>query len=132
MDRREALQIYVLVVIALVGGFISRAAEERKGDWTLHRSEESGKVEFGLIEHRHGGSSHNESSWPLGIFVGLDLSKPGRQNVKFAISRDAGRFDCEGFVENGEGAGFFHFTADGKYAAELKAIPMCVPRTSKS
>jgi hypothetical protein len=122
MNRREALLVYVLVAVTLLGGLLSRAAEDRKGDWTIHRSDEAGKVEFGLIEHRHGGSSHHESPWPLGVFVGLDLSKAGRQTVKFSITRDAGRFDCEGFVENGEGAGFFHFIADAKYQGELQSL----------
>ncbi len=54
--------------------------------------------------------------------MGLDVSKPGKQNVKFTITRDAGKFDCEGYLENGEGAGFFHFIADAKYPAELKSL----------
>ena len=49
MNRREALLVYVLVAVTLLGGLLSRAAEDRKGDWTIHRSDEAGKVEFGLI-----------------------------------------------------------------------------------
>src|SRR2546429_7234681 len=36
--------------------------------------------------------------------------------------RDAGRFECEGFVKDGEGAGIFHFIPDAKYAQEMKAL----------
>ena len=83
MNRRETLLVCVVIFCGLVGGWISRAAEEHKGDWTLMRTDEPGKVDFAFIEHRHGGSSHHESSWPLSVFVGLDVSKPGKQSVKF-------------------------------------------------
>ena len=35
MNRRETLQVCVVIFCGLLGGCISRAAEERKGDWTL-------------------------------------------------------------------------------------------------
>jgi hypothetical protein len=122
MNRREALLIYIVIAAVSLGGLVSHAAEEGKGDWTLHRSDEAGKVDFALIEHRHGGSSHHVSTWSLNVFVGLDASKPGKQEVKFTVTRDAGRFDCEGFLNNGEGAGIFRFVADAKYAGELQAL----------
>src|SRR5262249_26356657 len=106
-NRRDALVAYILVAFALLGSLASRvvrAAETRSGSWTLQkRSDEPGKVEFGLIEHRQHGMSSHSSDWPIGVFVGLDLSKPGKQDVHFTISRDAGKFECEGYVKDGEG-----------------------------
>ena len=93
MNHREGLLAYFLVAAALIGASMSRAADTRKGDWTLHSSDEPGKVEFALIHTQHGNSSHHSSSWPLAAFVGLDVSKSGKQEVKFHITRDAGRFD---------------------------------------
>ena len=89
MNRRDAMICYVLVVCALLGGLISRAAETVSGSWTIARSLEAGKVEFTLIHNQHGHSSNHESTWPVSAFVGLDLSKPGKQEVKFAVNRDA-------------------------------------------
>jgi len=122
MNRRDGLMAYVLVVCTLLAGWASKASESFNGSWTIERSDEPGKVEFALIHHEHGNSSTHSSAWPLGVFVGLDVSKPGKQEVKFTITRDAGRFDCEGYLNNGEGAGVFHFLADTKYSSEMKSL----------
>lgn len=122
MNRRHALISYVLIVCSLVIVLVVRAADFRTGDWTMHRSGDPGKVEFSLITHQHGGFSHHESDWPVSSFQGLDLSKPGRQDAKFTITRDAGRFDCQGYLENGEGAGAFHFAPDPNYAQQMKSL----------
>lgn len=122
MNRRDGLIVYILVVCTLLAGWMSRAAENFSGTWTIEHSDEPGKVEFALIHHQHGNSSSHESAWPLSVFVGLDVSKPGKQEVKFTITRDAGRLDCEGFVNNGEGAGVFHFVADPKFPSEMNSL----------
>jgi hypothetical protein len=75
-------------------------------------------------------SDHASTRWylpprirlALASFKGLDISKPGKQDAKFTITRDAGRFDCQGYLENGEGAGVFHFTPDPNYAQQMKSL----------
>lgn len=96
--------------------------EVHSGSWTLSKSDEPGKVEFALIEHHHGGMSSHQSDWSASVFVGVDFSKPGRQDVRFTISRDAGKIACEGFLDNGEGAGIFHFQPDPNYSAQMRSI----------
>jgi len=96
--------------------------ESQSGDWTIRRSEIPGKVEFSLMDSRAGHHFHTSSDWPASDFPGLDFSKPGRQEVHFTISRDAGKFECEGFLHDGEGAGLFLFIVDPKYAQEMKAL----------
>jgi hypothetical protein len=98
------------------------AADVRSGDWTIHKSDEAGKVEFSLISHQHGGNSSHSSDWPSTSFSGVDFSKPGRQDVHFTIVRDAGKIECEGFLDNGEGAGIFHFHPDPNYASEMHKL----------
>jgi hypothetical protein len=98
----------------------------RSGDWTIRHSEEADKVEFSLIEHHGGGTSSHESDWPASSFSGVDFSKPGRQDVHFVISRDAGKIECEGFLNNGEGAGIFHFEPDANYAGEMRKLGFSV------
>jgi hypothetical protein len=100
----------------------NHAADVRSGDWTIRHSDEAGKVEFSLIEHHRGGNSNHESDWPMSSFAGVDFSKSGRQDVHFTIVRDAGKIDCEGFFNNGEGAGIFHFQPDLNYAGEMRKI----------
>jgi len=122
MYRRHALIAYILVACTLVIAFLALASENLSGSWTLRHSDEPGKVAFALITHHRGGTSHHESDWPASAFQGLDLSKSGKQDVKFAISRDAGRFDCQGYLEDGEGAGVFHFFPNENYAREMNSL----------
>jgi hypothetical protein len=113
-----------LLFASCVFGFAlkNRAAEAHSGDWTISKSEEAGKVEFSLIQHHHGGTSQHESDWPVSSFQGVDFTKPGRQDVHFTITRDAGRIECEGFLKEGEGAGIFHFQADANYPREMERL----------
>jgi hypothetical protein len=104
----------------------NRAADVRSGDWTIRLSDEAGKVEFSLIEHHRGGNSNHESDWPASSFPGVDFSKSGRQDVHFTIARDAGKIECEGFLNNGEGAGIFHFQPDPNYAGEMHKLDFSV------
>jgi hypothetical protein len=126
MRMRRTLAYLVFASCVVVFVVKNRAAETRaevrSGDWTLSKSDNPGKVEFSLIEHHHGGQSSHESDWPASSFQGVDFSKPGRQDVHFTITRDAGKIDCEGFLNNGEGAGLFHFQPDGNYPREMSAV----------
>ena len=83
----------------------------------LRPADDAGRVNFGLQHHMNGGSSSNESDWDLGEFLGLDVATADRHDVKFSIARDAGRFECEGFVRAGEGAGVFEVTAEPRLRA---------------
>ena len=97
-------------------------SQARSGDWTISKSDEPGKVEFSLIEHHRGGMSNHQSDWSVSAFQGLDISKPGRQDVHFTIGRDAGKIECEGFLKDGEGAGIFHFQPDPNYPREMQSL----------
>src|ERR1700760_4245337 len=110
MYRRQALICYVLIAASLLTVLLARATETRTGSWTISRTDEPGKVEFSLTSHQHGRSSHHQSAWSVSQFQGLDYAKAGRQDVKFTIKRDAGLFECHGYLEDGEGAGVFHFS----------------------
>ncbi|HET9305809.1 MAG TPA: hypothetical protein VFO46_07275 [Candidatus Sulfotelmatobacter sp.] len=101
---------------------VRSSGDVRSGDWTISKSDEPGKVEFSLIEHHHGGTSNHQSDWPASAFQGVDFSKAGRQDVQFTITRDAGKIACEGFLNNGEGAGIFHFQPDANYPREMKSL----------
>jgi len=117
--RSLSLPALALILLALAG---VAHAEEFKGTWTIRPSEDAGQVYFGLAHHMHGGTSNSESDWDLGEFMGLDLATRDRHDVKFSIARDAGRFECEGFIREGEGAGVFHFTPNPAFAKEMAAI----------
>ena len=122
MRMRRTLAYLVFASCVVVFAVKNRAAELRSGDWTISKSEEAGKVEFSLIEHHHGGNSSHQSDWPASSFQGVDFSKAGRQDVHFTITRDAGKIECEGFLNDGEGAGLFHFQPDANYPREMHSL----------
>ena len=122
MRIRRTLAYLVFASCVVLFVIKNHAAEVRSGDWTIRKSDSPGKVEFALIEHHHGGQSNHESDWPATSFQGVDFSKSGRQDVHFTITRDAGKIDCEGFLDNGEGAGIFHFQPDANYPREMSSI----------
>jgi hypothetical protein len=124
LDRIFAFLVFAFCLLFAV--VKNRAADVRSGDWTLSRSDEPGKVLFSLIEHHRGGNSNSESDWPASSFPGVDWLKSGRQDVRFIIARDAGKFDCEGFLNHGEGAGVFHFQPDPNYAPQMHALGFSV------
>jgi len=126
MRMRRTLAYLVFACSVLGLAVKNRAAEVRSGDWTISKSDNPGKVEFSLIEHHHGGTSSHQSDWPSTSFQGVDFSKPGRQDVHFTITRDAGKIDCEGFLNNGEGAGIFHFQPDSNYPREMNSMGFSV------
>src|SRR6185437_9319291 len=117
------LKLWVVLLVFCVAVPVFGATDAgRDGDWVIKRSDAPGKIYFSLIESHSGGHSSSESEWPLGSFAGLDTTKPGRQDVHFTIVRDAGTFDCEGYLNNGEGAGLFHFHPDSKYPREMQGL----------
>jgi len=126
MRLNRTFAFLVAGVCLLVAVVQNHAAEVRSGDWTIHKSDQAGKVEFSLIEHHRGGNSSHESDWSVNSFAGVDFSRPGRQDVHFTISRDAGKIECEGFLNNGEGAGIFHFQPDPNFAGEMRNLDFSV------
>jgi hypothetical protein len=98
----------------------ARSAEEFRGAWTLSKSQQRGKVQFGLTLRKAGGaSSRGVSDWPALSFNTLDLTTGGKHAVTFVIDRAVGRIECNGFIEDGEGSGAFKFTLSQKYLESL-------------
>jgi hypothetical protein len=102
------------------------ASESSSGDWTMRRSERQGAVQFSLHSAGAGHSFSTTSDWPKSEFSGLDFSRAGTQDVRIALTRDAGRFDLEGVLRDGVGAGSFRFFPDARYAQQMKALGFSV------
>src|SRR6266851_4053615 len=122
MNLKRTIGLILVIAGVILGVAKAIGGESQSGDWTIRRSDVPGKVEFSLMDSRAGHHFHTSSDWPMSDFSGLDFSKSGRQEVHFTIARDAGKFECEGFLQNGEGAGLFHFVADPKYPQEMKSL----------
>ncbi len=123
MSPKKLVAAIVVSAIGMVCALALFASETQpqNGSWTVQPSDEPGKVRFALLQHWKGHNSNHESDWPPSAFEGLDLSIKAKHDVKFTIRRDAGRFECEGYIGDSEGAGVFHFFPDGKYADDMAA-----------
>lgn len=109
-----------IVIGAAAWALGALASETSSGKWAMHRSERPGMVEFTMHSARNEFTS--SSDWPLSEFSGLDLA----QDTQFALTRDAGRFEFNGTLRDGDGAGSFQFSADAGYAKEMKALGFSV------
>lgn len=99
------------------------AVAAQHGEWTLNRSATPGRVQFSIVMSDESGQHQNSSSnWNAADFHGLDWSTPGKHDVHFTISRDAGEIECEGFLKDGEGAGLFAFVPNPQYASQMTAL----------
>lgn len=103
----------------------AQAADAFSGNWTMmpaDSTESAGKVNFGLVYRRGHHHMNHSADWPAEAFQGLDLSVRGKRDVQFSIVREAGRFDCEGYLQNGVGAGVFLFTPDPVFTKTLAGL----------
>ena len=122
MRVREVIGLIALIATIGLAVLIARGAETRSGTWALMKSDEPGMIRFALMMSYKGGHSNDESDWALADFQGLDLATASRHDVKFTISRDAGKFEGEGFVENGEGAGIFVLAIAFWVSAPIRSV----------
>jgi len=111
-----ALCAWILLAAQTVA---AQAADNLSGNWTMMPADSAGKVNFGLVYRRAHHNMNHSSDWPAEAFQGLDLSVRGKRDVQFSIVREAGRFDCEGYLQNGVGAGVFLFTPDPAFTKAL-------------
>jgi hypothetical protein len=112
-----------LAALWLCLSFVSpaRSADEFRGAWTLSKSRERGKMQFGLTLRKTGEVTRRISDWRVMSFIALDLTTGGKHAVTFVIDRDVGRIECNGFIEGGEGSGAFKFTLSRKYLESLRS-----------
>ena len=107
MNLKRIIGLILVIAGVILGVAKALGGEGQSGDWTLRRSDAPGRAEFSLMDSRAGHHFHYSSDWPASDFSGVDFSKSGRQEVHFTIARDAGKFECEGFLQDGEAQGCF-------------------------
>src|SRR5213596_391510 len=107
MSLKRTIGLILVMAGVILGVAKALGNESQSGDWTIRRSEIPGKVEFSLMDSRAGHHFHTSSDWPASDFPGLDFSKPGRQEVHFTISRDAGNSNAKDFCTTARALGCF-------------------------
>lgn len=110
---------FSLLALSLAPAF---AAGELRGHWSIMPSKTPGMVQLGITHREDGSQSQHQSDWPVSSLQGIDLATRGKHDVKFAVVREAGRIDAEGFVKDGEGAGVFRFTPDPGFVPAMENL----------
>jgi hypothetical protein len=119
---KHGILALAICVMALGLAQVAQAAGEYKGTWAIEPSKHAGMVSLAVRHRSDDEQSNIQMNWPTSALSGLDLKTPGKHDVTFVVSRDAGRVDFEGFMKDEEGAGTFRFTPDTKFVASMSAI----------
>ena len=110
----------VIAILALLPPIAFGAVQN--GTWSLGPTDQPDNVQFSL-QSSHGDDHFNTSSaWKLADLRGLDWAAAAKHDVSFAIVRDAGTINCNGFVQDQRGAGLFTFQPNSQYRPEMAKL----------
>jgi hypothetical protein len=95
------------------------------GTWSIAPSPNAGEVHLTLTAYGTAGTSLNQDGSDVSVTsLGLsrqDLTAPGH-HVTFTIARDAGDFQCDGWIDKGRGGGTLTFSPSPAYRSEMGSL----------
>jgi len=80
-----------------------------------------GRVGF-LNDSRAGHHFHYSSDWPASDFSGTGFFQVRATRSSFYDRAGRRKIECEGFLQDGEGAGCFTFAAEPRYRRKMKSL----------
>ncbi|HEY0101648.1 MAG TPA: hypothetical protein VGB76_22165 [Pyrinomonadaceae bacterium] len=94
------------------------------GEWLVDFNRKNAdEVQFTVIRRSERGGQHNSSNGvPLSELQGLTRQQAtgARTEVNFRIVREAGTFQCEGFFQEGRGAGHWTLTPNQSFVSAMR------------
>jgi hypothetical protein len=129
LKRFLLIGLGMLLTVTLLGLRSSNLSEVRAaqtqttGEWTAELNPKK-TDEVQMTFHRRsekGGFSMSSNPVSLSELQGLtrETILAAKTNVNFKIVREAGTFSCEGFFNQGRGAGFWTFTPNQGFVAAM-------------
>jgi len=119
--RRLSPALFALLLAITASNAAAQSAD--RGTWQLYSEPSRDRVEL-TFEHREDGARRNGMT-SFGVRAadlrGLPSSQLSSYNgpVNFRLVRDAGTFNFEGELRNGQGTGFFTFSPDARFPQQL-------------
>lgn len=100
------------------------AAPAFQGGWAISPSREAGSVELMLFRRTERGNMNSSNTWKLNQLSGLSAAQlqAASSPVRFAINREAGRIECTGTLQAGNGGGSFSFTPNPEFPRAMRAL----------
>ncbi|HEY6806690.1 MAG TPA: hypothetical protein VI306_24135 [Pyrinomonadaceae bacterium] len=116
----------VAIGLALLALFVTpttRAQRSLAGEWKASTKSEGNKLQLNLESRSDQGRRHQMGqSFEYSDLQGLTREQATNGGpVKFSLVREAGRIDCEGSFQNGQGSGTFQFTANPNFVSAMKS-----------
>lgn len=125
MTRALASAVLALIVTG-TGAMHPAAADPVTGEWSIHAAASApDRITFETDASPGDRMSTTNLTVPPAELAGAG------HHVTFTIVRDAGRFVCEGWGENGRGAGTFTFASNPSYVDELRRRGLTFPSDQK-
>src|SRR5713101_3491259 len=124
-----------LALMVLVAGLNVRAQSVLTGDWSAslsntrskgtdaERNDSSGKLHLNFERRtERGGRNQMGQSYDFAELQCLSREQVlGGGPVNFSLVREAGRIDCEGSFQNGNGSGTFRFTGNQSFVSAMRS-----------
>ena len=111
------------VVICLLATVTTTAQQPITGRWTASTYDNPGRINLNFDRRtERGGRSQHGQTYDFSDLQGLTAEQARAGGlVRFSLSREAGRIDCEGSFQNGKGSGTFVFTGNQSFLAAMKS-----------
>jgi hypothetical protein len=112
-----------LAVASWVTASRVQAQKSTNGTWTATLQKEDSKLNLNLDRRTERGGRHqNGQTYDFSDLQGLTRDQAVNGGpVSFSLVREAGRIDCEGTFQNGQGSGTFRFTGNPSFVAAMKS-----------
>jgi hypothetical protein len=128
MSKSVRMRFFVRLaaVLSLVGAVwmaVAVAQSTTSGEWKASLVKDNSKVNLSL-ERRSEKNGRNQMGQTYSFDELQGLSREQALNggpVRFSLVREAGRIDCEGSFQNGQGSGTFRFTANQSFVSAMKS-----------
>lgn len=124
MSKNFRSLMITVAVLALAGAITAvRGQQPITGTWTASVNDNSNKIHLSLaIKSDQRGNHQSGQTYEYSELQGLsnEQARAGG-SVRFSLIREAGRIDCEGSFQNGQGSGTFLFTGNPTFVANMKS-----------
>jgi hypothetical protein len=122
---QTALRLFIGLAVVAFGASssVTHAQRTLTGEWKASVKEDPNKINLHLERRTESGNRNQMGqTYDFSELQGLSREQAaGGGVVRFSLVREAGRIDCEGSFQNGQGSGTFQFTGSQTFVSAMKS-----------